>query len=70
MFDLLAPTSLDQLLLIIIYFKKTSYLNEEVSLTEPSPSVSVPWCMLYMQPLTVLKTRPRFSPVSSSLSKA
>jgi hypothetical protein len=29
---------------IIIYFlTKTSYLNEEVNCTEPSPSVVVPW---------------------------
>jgi hypothetical protein len=43
--DLLALTSLDQLLLTqqILFFYKTSYLNEEVNCTEPSPSVSVPW---------------------------
>ncbi len=28
---------------IIYIFNKTSYLNEEVNCTEPSPSVSVPW---------------------------
>ena len=28
---------------IIYYIYKTSYLNEEVKCTEPSPSVSVPW---------------------------
>jgi hypothetical protein len=26
-----------------IRFYKTSYLNEEVNCTEPSPSVSIPW---------------------------
>jgi hypothetical protein len=26
-----------------LLFYKTSYLNEEVNCTEPSPSVSVPW---------------------------
>ncbi len=38
---------LDQLLLtlkkIYFFFKYTSYLNEEVYRTEPSPSVSLPW---------------------------
>jgi hypothetical protein len=28
---------------IIYLFYQTSYLNEEVNCTEPSPSVSVPW---------------------------
>jgi hypothetical protein len=45
--DLLVLTSLDQLLLIVqthyLHFYKTSYPNEEVNCTEPSPSVSVPW---------------------------
>jgi len=43
--DLLVLTSLDKLLFILKYyfpFYKTSYLNEEVNCTEPSPSVSVP----------------------------
>jgi hypothetical protein len=43
---LLAQTSLDQLRLILktfFTFYKTSYLNEEVNRTEPSPSVSIPW---------------------------
>jgi len=46
--DLLARTSLDQLLWILIvlfiYFK-TSFLNEEVNCTEPSPTVSIPWTL-------------------------
>ncbi len=45
--DLLVLTSLDQLLLIIKFLfhlcYKTSYLNEEVNCTVPSPSVSFPW---------------------------
>ncbi len=44
--DLLVLTSLDQLLFAVMIFfylcYKTSYLNEEVNCTEPSPSVSVP----------------------------
>jgi hypothetical protein len=40
-------SSLDQLLFyienIINLFYKTSYLNEEVNSTEPSPLVSIPW---------------------------
>jgi hypothetical protein len=43
--DLLVLTSLDQLLKlknIISLLYKTSYLNEEVNCTEPSPSVGVP----------------------------
>ncbi len=43
--DLLVLTSLDQLLLVLktlFSFLKTSYINKEVSRTEPSPSVSVP----------------------------
>jgi hypothetical protein len=47
--DLLVLTSLDQLLLIvdIIYLLyKTSYFNEEVNCTEPSPSVSIPWSLI------------------------
>jgi hypothetical protein len=46
--DLLVLTSLDQLLLILetlFTFNNTSYLNEEVNCTKPSPSVGVP-CML------------------------
>jgi hypothetical protein len=45
MVDLLVLTSLDQLFLIenIIHIcTKTTYLNEELYWTEPSPSVSVP----------------------------
>jgi len=30
---------------VIYLCYKTSYLNEEVNRTEPSPSVSVPWIM-------------------------
>jgi len=44
--DLLVLISLDLLLLILkrwFTFLQTSYLNEEVNRTEPSPSVSVPW---------------------------
>ncbi len=43
--DNLVLTSYDQfifLLKILIPFVKTSYLNEEVNCTEPSPSVCVP----------------------------
>ncbi len=29
--------------LLFNFFYKTSYLNEEVNSTEPSPSVSFPW---------------------------
>ncbi len=49
--DLLALTSLLQLLLILNYifsFRKTTYLNEEVNCTEPSHSVSVP-CLYRIQ---------------------
>jgi hypothetical protein len=41
----LALTSVDQFFVVKILFMcsyQTSYLNEEVSCTEPSPSVSVP----------------------------
>ncbi len=47
--NLLVLTSLYKLLfyneniLYILFFHKTSYLNEEVNCTEPSPSVSIPW---------------------------
>ncbi len=44
-FDLLVPTSLDQLLVImnaLFFFYKTSYLNEEVNRSEASHSVGVP----------------------------
>jgi hypothetical protein len=45
--DLLVLNSLEQLLVILqtlfTFYYKTSYLNEEVSRAEPSPSVSVPW---------------------------
>jgi hypothetical protein len=44
--DLLLLTSLDQLIfmlkILFQFFYKTSYLNEEVNCTEPSPSVSIP----------------------------
>jgi hypothetical protein len=43
--DLLVLTILDQLLLIYYHylpFYKITYLNEEVSCTEPSPLVSIP----------------------------
>jgi hypothetical protein len=44
--NLLVLASLDQLVFIlkflITFFYKTSYLNEEVNCTEPSPSVRVP----------------------------
>jgi hypothetical protein len=47
--DFLVPTSLDKLLKNIIYLGcQTSYLNEEVNCTDPSPSVSVPCCMKYL----------------------
>ncbi len=38
--DLLALTSLDLLLFIFFIFYKTTYLNEEVNGSEPSPSIS------------------------------
>ncbi len=44
--DLLVQANIDQLLLTLkqyLLYYKTSYLNEEVSCTEPSPSLSVPW---------------------------
>jgi hypothetical protein len=44
--NLLLLTRLDQLLMVsktLYTFYKTSYHNEEVNRTEPSPSVSVPW---------------------------
>ncbi len=33
--------------LYLPFFTRTSYLNEEVNCTEPSPSVSVPWLSLF-----------------------
>jgi hypothetical protein len=48
--DLLVLIILNQLLFILKYcvpFYKTSYLNEEVNRTGPSPSVSVPWRRFY-----------------------
>jgi len=45
--DLQVLTSLDKLIfrlkIVFTFFYKTSYLNEEVNCTEPSPSVSIPW---------------------------
>ena len=44
--DLFVLASLDQLLLDWNYYlplHKTTYLNEEVNCTEPSPSVSIQW---------------------------
>jgi hypothetical protein len=49
---------LDQLLLIqqtLFTFYKTSYLNEEVNRTEPSPSVSVPCLEPNTQPKLLAK---------------
>ncbi len=49
MIDLLILASLDQLLVILqtyLLFNKTSYPNEEVNGTEPSPSVRVPCSIL------------------------
>jgi hypothetical protein len=47
---LLVLTSLDQLIFILkillAYFTKTSYLNEEVNCIEPSPLVSIPWFIM------------------------
>jgi hypothetical protein len=47
--DRLEPTSLEELLLIVkllfSFCYNTSFLNEEVNCTEPSPSISVPWYM-------------------------
>jgi len=50
---LLVLTSLDQLLLFkkdFLLFYKTIYPNEEVNRTELSPSVSVPWSRILVQP--------------------
>jgi hypothetical protein len=48
-FDLLVLTSLNQLLYklkkIFTFLQKTSYLNEEGNLTEPFPSVRIPWSL-------------------------
>jgi len=55
--DLLALTSLYQLLLILkklLTFKKTSYLNEEVNRTEPSPPGSVP-CLHHLSVSSMVK---------------
>jgi len=38
-----APFYIETIMYII---NKTGYLNEEVNRTEPSPSVSIPWCIL------------------------
>jgi hypothetical protein len=52
--NLLVLTSLDQLVFILkIFFYNTSYLNEEVTCTEPSASVSVPWIILQTKCLKV-----------------
>jgi hypothetical protein len=94
MVDLLVQTSLDQLFLILqtlLTLYKTSYFNEEVNCTEPSPSagsaitnrreprhclgrlfnsklgcIATPSskCMVCMQPLLKLKTRPKAHPVN------
>jgi hypothetical protein len=48
--DLLVLTSLDQLLLILetlFTFNNTSYLNEEVNCTKPSPSDGVPFHLVF-----------------------
>jgi hypothetical protein len=37
--------SSDQLLLVLNFIYKTSYLDEEVNCTKPSPSARVPWCI-------------------------
>jgi hypothetical protein len=44
--DLLVSTGLDQLLYnlkLFFPFYKTTYLNEEVNRTDPSPSIRLPW---------------------------
>jgi hypothetical protein len=41
--DLLVLTCLDLFYMENIFFYKTSYLNEEVGCTVPSPSVSILW---------------------------
>jgi hypothetical protein len=45
--DLLVRTCLNQVHFyienVIYIFNKTSYFNEEVNRTDPSPSVSIPW---------------------------
>ncbi len=48
--DLLVLISLDQRLFYLknfLLFLQTSYFNEEVNSTDPSPSVSVPWSCDY-----------------------
>ncbi len=37
-----------KLKLHFLLFKKTSYLNEEVSCTDPSPSASLPWPQVHL----------------------
>ncbi len=54
-------TSLDQLTFIFkilfFHFYKTSYLNEEVNSTEPSPSVSIPCSTWYSEAFTMKTLR-------------
>jgi hypothetical protein len=50
MVDFLVLTNMDLLIFILkilFTFLQTSYLNEEVNCTEPSPSVSVPWLYIF-----------------------
>ncbi len=58
--DLFVLTSLEQVIFIlkIIFtsFCKTSYLNQEVNCTEPSPSVWLPWIQPHLQASNMLKT--------------
>jgi hypothetical protein len=59
--DLLVLTCLDQLILIIqilFTFYKTSYLDEEANGTEPSRSVSVPWCQHHKLDLGTVNNEP------------
>jgi hypothetical protein len=57
-FNQMTQCHLDQLLftipILFTFICKTSYLNEEVDCTKPSPSVSVPWSRMQCQLLVTL----------------
>jgi hypothetical protein len=68
--DLHLLTSIDQLhliLKILFTFYKTSYLNEEVNCTEPSPSVKVPCTVYYFWARLALKHQKRVEVVRGAL---
>jgi len=64
--NLFRSTPFDFANIMSFFTRQASYLYEEVNRTGPSPSVSVP-CM-HSSPCIKLKSRPRFCPVSQSLS--